>query len=101
MADVADRRGLQLALVLLVTFKYRGPNTFYFKRKRRPIDCLRGQMACRRTCSGGGGGTFDAKTGEGEAWSKVSDRFPGWFRHRAIKAGQWAGPWVRVRNDDI
>lgn len=70
-------------------------------RKRHTLDGLRSRMAMRRTCYPGGGGTWHGKTGDGEAYHQNSDYFlSGWYRVRAIKAGQWRGPWVRRRKDD-
>lgn len=78
--------------------KYRGPNTFYFKRLRFPLDPLRARMAELRTCLPGGGGHWNSRTGDGEAFHKNGDQFGGWYMVRAIKGGQWAGPWRRVRD---
>lgn len=80
-----------------MTFVYRGPNTFHFKRKRYPISSLKCEMACKRTISPGGGGAWDGKTGDGEAWHKRGDRYGPWMRVRLIKAGQWNGGW-RLKN---
>ena len=73
-------------------FRYRGPNTFYFRPKRH-FDSLRSGMAERRTTSPGGGGSWFGKTGDGVAWHKNSDRRGPWMRVRVIRAGQWLGPW--------
>ena len=78
-------------------FRYRGPNTFYFARKRHKLDGLRSRMAEHRTCHPGGGGSWNGKTGDGVAWHKDGDRYGPWMRVRDIKAGQWAGPW-RYKN---
>ena len=85
----------------MTEFKFRGPKTFYFARRRFKLDGLRSRMAEHRTCNPGGGGTFDGKTGDGEAWHKNGDRFKGWFLVRKIKAGQWHGGWKRKRNDEV
>jgi hypothetical protein len=83
-------------------FKFRGPNTFYFARKRFKLDGLRSRMAEYRACHPGGGGSWDGKTGDGVAWHKTGDRFGvGWFLVRQIKAGQWCGPWARKRIEDV
>ena len=78
-------------------FRFRGPNTFYFKRKRHKLDSLRSMMAEHRTCHPGGGGMWNDETGDGEAWHKASDRRGPWMRVRTIKAGQWVGPWRYVK----
>lgn len=71
-------------------------------RKRHKLDGLRSRMAEHRTCHPGGGGSWSGLTGDGEAWHKTSDRFGvGWFRVRQIVAGQWAGPWIRKRAEDV
>lgn len=79
-------------------FRFRGPRSFYFARKRYKLVSLRVRMAEHRTCHPGGGGGFDGQTGDGEAWHKTGDRFGnGWFFVRQIKAGQWHGLWTRKR----
>lgn len=76
-------------------FKYRGPNAFYFKRKRWPLPSLQNQMAwTRMTTPGGGGGCTE---GDGEAWSKRSDKFGPWSLVRTFRNGQWVGPWRREK----
>jgi hypothetical protein len=65
----------------------------FMKRPLYRIESLRSEMACHRTCHPGGGGAWSGKTGDGEAW-RCNDRV--WAWKRQIKAGQWAGPWVRV-----
>lgn len=83
-------------------FRFRGPRSFYFARKRYKLDGLHSRMAERRTCRPGGGGGWDGRTGDGKAWHKTGDRFGvGWFLVRQIKAGQWAGPWTRKRAVDV
>ncbi len=77
------------------TFRYRGPKTFYFKRKEQ-FDSLRSMMAEHRTCYPGGGGSWSGKTGDGVAWHKDGDRFGPWMKKRKIVRGQWTGPWYRV-----
>lgn len=82
-------------------FKFRGKNTFYFKRKRWPLESLHVQRAWHLTCSPGGG-YYDGVTGDGEAWSVVGDRMVnGWMLVRIIKAGRWSGSWFRKRIRDI
>lgn len=73
-------------------FHFRGPNAFYFARKRHKLDSLRSRNAEHRTCHPGGGGGWSGLTGDGEAW-RCKDRT--WMWVRPIRAGQWAGPWVR------
>ena len=79
-----------------MAFVYRGPRSFYFARKRCKLDGLRSRMAEHRTCHPGGGGGWDGKTGNGEAYHKNGCR--SWYRVRDIVAGQWRGPWRYVRN---
>lgn len=80
-------------------FVYRGPNTFYFARKRHKLDSLRSRMAEHRICNPGGGGSWNGKTGDGEAWHKNSSRHSAMMRVRTIRAGQWVGPWRYEKQD--
>ena len=82
-------------------FVFRGHNTFYFKRKKWPLENLRCRMALHRTTLPGGGGCF-SKSGDGEAWFRNSDVLQnGWFMRRKIIKGQWSGPWQRIKNNDV
>ncbi len=83
----------------MTKFVYRGPRSFYFARKRYKLDSLKSRMAEHRTCHPGGGGSWYGNTGDGQAWHKNSDRT--WFRTRKIVAGQWCGPWVYRRQDEV
>jgi hypothetical protein len=80
--------------------KFRGPKSFYFRRRRFKLDSLRARMAERRTWLAGG--SWNGETGDGVAWHKIGDRLEaGWFLERRIKAGQWSGPWIRKMVRDI
>lgn len=82
-------------------FKFRGPNAFHFKRKRKRFaESLLSRMAYLRTIHPGGGGGWNGKTGDGVAWRNDMNRFGRWQRVRDIRAGQWAGPWRYERIDD-
>jgi hypothetical protein len=64
----------------------------------RRFESLQSEMACKRTCTRGGGGHWSGISGDGEAW-REGGRV--WFWKRPIKAGQWAGPWQRVLVADL
>lgn len=80
-------------------FVYRGPRSFRFRRVRYPLDSLRSMMAERRTCWPGGGGHWNGRGGDGEAYHRASDKR--WSLVRTIRGGQWVGPWRRVRTEDV
>lgn len=41
-------------------------------------------------------GFHDEKTGNGTAFGQVGRQGP-WMWERTIRAGQWSGPWRRIR----
>jgi hypothetical protein len=77
--------------------KRRGHPVYVLERKRWPLDSTVSMQSEIRTVEmrrAGGGGHWDGRTGDGEAWRAL-----GWFVHtafeRPIKGGKWAGPWQR------
>lgn len=73
----------------MTAFKYRGPNTFHFARRRHKLPSLRSKLTERLVCIFGGG-HWSGKTGDGEAWRPATRTT---MRVRSIKSGRWVGPW--------
>lgn len=70
------------------------------KRTRRTFEPLRSQLAGIRIMAMVNPrmhGSHHAKTGDGLAFGQRGFWCP-WFAERLIVAGQWAGPWKRVKD---
>lgn len=74
-------------------FIYRGPNVFYFARKKYPLSPLVSIMAEQRIIRSGSGGHWSGNSGDGEAWRNEMNRYGKFRRIRSIRAGKWNNPW--------